>query len=113
MNPKNRIGYYLTGEVELRRKCLLIEKFIKENLPNIPDSDCIPDEFYEYWQEQQVLALGNSMKDNKLDKEQLKALIETYIFSGQEPLRDDVLKCLGDRPSILKARGIGERIINK
>ena len=28
-------------------------------------------------------------------------------------MRDDVLKCLGDRPSILQAREIGERIISK
>ncbi|MFN7188295.1 MAG: type I restriction endonuclease subunit R, EcoR124 family, partial [Cyclobacteriaceae bacterium] len=51
--------------------------------------------------------------DEQLDKEQFKALIDTYIFSGQEPLRDDVLKCLGNRPSILRAREVGERIINK
>lgn len=42
-----------------------------------------------------------------------KALIEAYIFSGQDPLRDDVFKCLGNRPSILQARAIGEKIISK
>ena len=110
---KKAIMDYLSGEIELRSKRLLIEKFIEENLPKIKDADNIQDEFEKYWQEQKVLALAKLCEEEHLDKEQFKALIETYIFSGQEPLRDDVLKCLGDRPSILKAREIGERIINK
>lgn len=103
----------LGREVQLRSKRELIEKFINENLPAIDDADNIQDEFEKYWQEQKVLALVKLCDDEHLDKEQFKALIDTYIFSGQDPVRDDVLKCLGDRPSILQAREIGERIIQK
>jgi len=60
-----------------------------------------------------VLALGKLCKDENLDKAQFKALIDAYIYSGQEPIRDDVFKCLDNRPSILQARHIGERIIEK
>jgi type I restriction-modification system DNA methylase subunit len=42
-----------------------------------------------------------------------EVLIDAYIFSGIEPLREDVIKCLAERPSILKARKIGEKIISK
>jgi type I restriction enzyme R subunit len=35
------------------------------------------------------------------------------VYSGQELIRQDVFKCLENRPSILKAREIGERIILK
>jgi len=103
----------LGGEVKLRSKRELIEKFINENLPKISDVDNIEDEFEKYWEEQKILALAKLCDEESLDKEQFKALIETYIFSGQTPLRDEVLKCLGDRPSILQAREIGERIISK
>jgi type I restriction enzyme, R subunit len=103
----------LGGEVQLRSKRELIEKFINENLPKIDNADNIQDEFEKYWQDQKVLALAKLCDDEHLDKEQFKALIDTYIFSGQTPLRDEVLKCLGDRPSILQAREIGERIIKK
>jgi len=103
----------LGGEVKLRSKRELIEKFINENLPKISDVDNIEDEFEKYWEEQKILALAKLCDEESLDKEQFKALIETYIFSGQTPLRDEVLKCLGDRPSILQAREIGERIIIK
>ncbi|WP_202618235.1 type I restriction endonuclease subunit R, EcoR124 family [Arcticibacter tournemirensis] len=79
----------------------------------IDDADNIDDEFEKYWQEQEVLALAKLCEEEHLDQEQFKALIEAYIFSGLDPLRDDVLRCLGNRPSILKAREIGERIIAK
>jgi type I restriction enzyme, R subunit len=110
---KKAIMDLLGGDIELRSKRELIEKFIEENLPHIHDADNIQDEFEKYWQEQKVLALAKLCEDEHLDKAQFKALIDTYIFSGQDPLRDEVLNCLGNRPSILKAREIGERIIHK
>ena len=110
---KKAIMDLLGGDIELRSKRELIQKFIEENLPQINNSDNIQDEFEKYWQEQKVLALNALCEEEQLDKAQFKALIEAYIFSGQDPLRDEVLKCLGGRPSILQAREIGERIIFK
>ncbi|AWV97698.1 type I restriction endonuclease subunit R [Arcticibacterium luteifluviistationis] len=103
----------IAGDVELRSKRELIEKFIRENLPKIDDIDNLDDEFEAYWQEQKVLALANICEEEGLDNAQFKALIDAYIYSGQEPLKDDVFKCLSNRPSILKARAIGERIIQR
>ena len=110
---KKQILDLLAGDVELRSKRELIEKFIEENLPKIEDIENIPDEFDQYWKDQKVLALGNLCDEEHLDKEQFKSLIDTYIYSQNEPLREEVFKCLDNRPSILKAREIGDRIINK
>ncbi|HRG00251.1 MAG TPA: type I restriction endonuclease subunit R [Bacteroidia bacterium] len=110
---KKAIMDLLGGDVELRSKRELIEKFIEENLPLISNSDLIQDEFEKYWEEQKVLALQKICEEEHLDKQQFSNLIEAYIFSGQEPIREDVYKCLADRPSILKAREIGQRIITR
>lgn len=110
---KKAIIDLLGGDVSLRSKRELIEKFIDENLPFIHDADKIEDEFELYWQEQKVKALHRICEEEKLDQKQFNALIETYIYSGQDPIRDDIFKCLENRPSILKARTIGERIIDK
>jgi len=110
---KKAIIDLLGGDVMLRSKRELIEKFIDENLPKINDVDKIKEEFDQYWQEQKILALSRLCEEENLDKAQFKSLIEAYIYSGQEPIRDDVFKCLDNRPSILKARSIGERIIDK
>lgn len=110
---KKAIIDMITGEISLRSKRELIEKFIEENLPDIKDVDNIPDEFEKFWTEQKVLALGELCEEESLDKKQFQALIDAYIYSEQEPLRDEVFKCLDNRPSVLQARAIGERIIIK
>lgn len=110
---KKAILDIIAGDVELRSKRELIEKFIEEQLPKIDDVDAIQDEFEKYWQEQKILALNEICEEENLDKKQFKNLIDTYIFTGKKPLKDEVFKCLEDRPSVLQARQIGERIINK
>ncbi len=110
---KKGIVDLLAGEVNLRSKRELIERFIDEQLPKINDVDSIPDEFEKFWQEKKVLALGKICEDENLDQQQFQALIDAYIFSEQEPLREDIFKCLDDRPSVLQARGIGQRILDK
>ncbi len=101
------------GEIDLRSKRELIERFINEHLPTIEDADAISDEFEAYWQEQKVLALGQLCDEENLDRKQFQALIDAYIFSEQEPLREEIFKCLDNRPSVLQARTIGERILAK
>jgi type I restriction enzyme R subunit len=110
---KKAIMDLLGADVMLRSKRDLIEKFIEENLPHIHDADKIEDEFEHYWQDQKVKALQVLCEEEHLDAKQFNALIESYIYNGQEPIRDDVFKCLDNRPSILQARSIGERIIHK
>lgn len=110
---KKAIMDMLSGDIQLRSKRELIEKFIEENLPKIDNPDTIEDEFQNYWHEEKILALAKLCEDEHLDKQQFNALIESYSTSGREPLRDEVFKCLDSRPSILKAREIGERILDK
>ena len=103
----------LGGDIKLRSKRELIQKFIDENMPFIKDGDNIEEEFEKYWQDQKVLALGKLCEDEHLDKAQFKALIDAYIYSGREPIKDEVFQCLDNRPSVLQARAIGDRIIGK
>ncbi|OAD90142.1 deoxyribonuclease HsdR [Aequorivita soesokkakensis] len=110
---KKAIIDMLSGDVELRSKRELIEKFIEENLPYISDVDTIQDEFERFWHEEKILSLSKICEEENLDKAQFKALIESYTTYGREPLRDDIFKCLDNRPSILKAREVGERILDK
>lgn len=108
-----QIQALLNSEVELRSKRELIERFIAEHLPKITDAETIQDEFSKYWEDQRVLALQRICEEEHLDQKQFANLIEAYIFTGQEPLKDDVFKCLEARPSVLKAREIGERIVER
>jgi len=41
-------------------------------------------------------------------------LIESYLYSEQEPLRDEILELLvGDKPTLLQRKPTGERILKR
>ncbi|MCZ8296201.1 MAG: type I restriction endonuclease subunit R [Flavobacterium sp.] len=104
----------LSGEAELRSKRELIERFIKENLPIIEDSETIPQEFDKFWSEEQVKAFNKIVTEENLSPERTEQLIENYLFSEQEPLRDDVLDLIeGTKPTILERKKTGDRILDK
>lgn len=108
------IANLLNTEVSLRSKRELIEKFIQENLPHIEDSDTIPDEFEKFWNIEQENALQDLIKTENLSEEGTERLIENYLFTEREPLRKEVLSLRVDgRPSVLKSKEIGDRILNK
>jgi type I restriction enzyme R subunit len=104
----------LSGEVNLRSKRELIEKFIQENLPIIEDTDTIPQEFENFWTKEQQAAFERFVKEENLSSEKTQKLIEDYLYAEREPLRDQLLELIeGDKPSVLKRKSIGDRILSK
>lgn len=104
----------IAGEAHLRSKRELIEKFIKENLPEIDDVDNIPDEFERYWNEEQQTAFRKLCTEENLTDHKVEKVIADYLFSEREPLRDEVLELIeGEKPTLLKRKTTGERIISK
>ena len=104
----------LNTEVQLRSKKELIERFIRENLPVIMDTDDIPQEFEKFWSVEQEKAFQKLVAEESLSKEKTQALIENYLYSEREPMRDEVLELLlGDKPTLLQRKTIGERILRK
>lgn len=111
---EKEISNLLNTEVSLRSKRELIEKFIQESLPQIADTDLIPEEFEKFWNEEQEKALQDLVKTENLSDEKTEKLIENYLFTEREPLRKEILDLRIDgRPSILKSKEVGDRILNK
>jgi len=104
----------LNTEMQLRSKKELIEKFIRENMPVILDTDDIPQEFEKFWTVEQEKAFLKMVEEEKLSKEKTQTLIENYLYSEQEPMRDDILELLaGEKPTLLQRRTTGERILRR
>ena len=104
----------LTGEVNLRSKKELIEKFIEENLPIIHDTDDIPEEFEKYWSREQTMAFNRFVEEENLIPEKTEKLIENYLYAEREPLRDHLLDLIdGEQPSVLHRKSIGDRLLKK
>jgi type I restriction enzyme, R subunit len=104
----------LNTETQLRSKKELIERFIKENLPTIEDTDDILQAFEKFWSVEQEKAFLQLVQDENLSKERTQALIENYLYSEQEPMRDEILGLLeGEKPTLLKRKSLGDRILSK
>jgi len=104
----------LNTEMQLRSKKELIEKFIKENMPVILDTDDIPQEFEKFWTVEQEKAFLKMVEEEKLSKEKTQTLIENYLYSEQEPMRDEILELMiGEKPTLLQRKTTGERILRR
>src|ERR1035437_618438 len=104
----------IAGETHLRSKRELIERFIKENLPQIEDADNIPDEFERFWNEEQLAAFKKLCSEENLSDEKVEKVIADYLFSEREPLRDEVLDLIeGEKPTVLERKKVGERVLAK
>ncbi|WP_437371689.1 type I restriction endonuclease subunit R [Maribacter litoralis] len=103
----------ISGDTKLRSKRELIEKFVQENLPNIEDSDDIPDEFETFWNAERLSAITKLSTEENLDVKKLEQVIGEYLFTEKTPMRDDIVGMMNKRP-VLKERGTtAERITSK
>ncbi len=106
----------IAGESKLRSKRKLIEKFIRENLPLIEDSEEISNEFDKFIEIEKREAIREMSQEENLDPIKLEELIGNYLFTEKTPLTDDVLKAMIVKPSLKErvttAKRIVERIIN-
>ncbi|MDN6310343.1 MAG: type I restriction endonuclease subunit R [Psychroflexus sp.] len=110
---KKAILELMSGDTQMRSKRELIERFIQENLPQIDDSDDIPDEFANYWSKERVAAIENLSKEENLDAEKLQEVIGNYLFTEKKPLRDEIIGMLKERPSLKDRKTIAERVTEK
>jgi type I restriction enzyme R subunit len=110
---RKQIEDYLTGELQLRSKRQLIEKFISENLPYIEDTDTIAVEFESFLEKQKQKALEDFCKDEKLKMEKLQEIIGNYLFTERTPLPDEIVEMLVVKPKILERKTIVERVTDK
>lgn len=104
------ISDLLGGEAQLRSKKELIEKFIRENLPFIVDTEEIPEAFEAFWNAEKTQALEQLCSEEQLHPEQLSKLLEDYLFSGRTPLSESVVAAMQVKPKLLERKSIVERI---
>ena len=102
----------VAGDVKLRSKRELIERFINENLPLITD-DSIEQDFEAFMDIEKQKAFDSFVNDEKLDATKLKELVEDFLFSQRTPTRQEVIKTLEKQPSVLQRKSIGETLLLK
>ncbi|SDQ61964.1 type I restriction endonuclease subunit R [Flagellimonas zhangzhouensis] len=110
---RKAISDILASESQLRSKKELIEKFIAENLPLITDSELVANEFESFWTVEKKKAIMNLAKEENLDYQKLVDLVSNYLFTEKEPLRDEIIAVMNERPSLRDRATLSERILGK
>lgn len=103
----------ISGDVQLRSKKELIEKFIDENLPHINESESVNDEFETFWNKEKVEAFERIATEESLNKEKFQDTINDFLFTAKTPKISEALKLLEVKPKITERNNIGKRIIQK
>jgi type I restriction enzyme R subunit len=104
----------VAGDIELRNKRELIEKFIEDNLPGLGSAAEIPDSFEEFWEQERVSAFDKLVKEEQLDAEMLEQVIDRYVYTGTKPLPDPDIIQLIKRPLKLSERATTRtRVLNR
>jgi len=109
---KKSIINIIAGQEHLRSKRELIEEFIDSHLMGIAVDD-IDDEFERFWEEQKVGEFGTLCKNEGLVEEEVKAVVETYLYDQRKPLADDIAKTLQSKPKLLERKKIIPRVLDK
>jgi type I restriction enzyme R subunit len=110
---KKELVNLVAGEINLRPKKELIEKFINENLPVIENVDDIPSKFESFWQSEQDTAFKKIVTEEGLKADKLDDVLQEYLFSNRQPLRNKVVEMLEVQPKLMERRTIVDRILSK
>ncbi len=110
---KNNIMNIINSQTHLRSKKELIEKFINENMLHISDSDDIENEFEKFWEKEKENAYNKLCLDEKLDREKVKKVVDTYVYEERKPLKDNIAKTLLFKPKLLERKKIVPRVLQK
>ena len=103
----------LETETQLRSKKELIERFMTEHFPSIPQEDDVGAAFEQYWTEEKRKAIRALSEDEGLDVEGLQRVIGNYLFTERTPLRDEVIAIMQTRPGLRERRTVTGRITDK
>jgi type I restriction enzyme R subunit len=103
----------VAGEVQLRSKRELIEKFIEENLPQLNQTDNVISEFESYWAKHKKEAFEQLCVEEKIKPEQLEKLMQNYQFVNRLPHQHEIAGALEFKPLIKERKSILERVGDK
>ena len=84
-----------------------------ENMPLITDLDTMQESFDSFWNVEKQKAIDVLSKEENLDSTKLNDTIGKYLFNQKQPLRDEIIGLMIERPSLKERATASERILNK
>lgn len=110
---RKQISELIDGTVQLRSKKELIEKFIAENIPTLGKNDDVKAKFSQFWTAERSTAFHQLVEQEQLKPDVLQKLIENYLYSEREPMRDEIVNTMIEKPKLLERGSKIERVLDK
>lgn len=110
---RQNIVNIINGNAQLRSKRELIERFIDGHLMSIEDVDTVDDAFEKFWDEEKIKAFDALCEEENLNKEEVKKVVDTYLYDERPPLSDDIANTLNIKPKLLERRKVVPRVLDK
>lgn len=110
---QKQITDLIDGTVQLRSKKELIEKFIAQNMPHISNAEDVNPEFASFWDKERLEAFQKLVAEEGLKPNELQGVIENYLYTEREPLGDEIVNMLEEKPKILVRKTTIERVLDK
>lgn len=104
----------VASDIELRSKRELIEQFMEHNLPKIKNAAEIPESFENFWENERLAAFDQLVKEEHLDADKLKKVIDRYVYTGKEPLPDpDIIELITHPLKLAERAPTRKRVLDK
>lgn len=103
----------LNSDIQLRSKKELIEKFIQKNLPLIENPDDVIEAFEDFVEQERKEAIKEISKEEALDQDKLEHVIGEFLFTDKQPLREDIVGLMIQKPSLKERSSKIERVTHK
>ena len=109
---KQAIADLLDKEPRLRSKRELIDRFIQDYMPAIQPEASVQEAFSAYWNEEKQKAVRQLCAAEGLDEQAVHAMLDDYLFSGKEPLRETVFEAMETKPKLMERKKIFQRVVD-
>ena len=83
----------------------------RQNLPNVSDA---AETFETFWDIERVAAFDRLCKEEQLDADKLKKVIDRYVYTGKEPLPDpDIIELINHPLKLAERAPTRKRVLEK
>ena len=111
-SEKAKVLKLVQNNPQLRSKRELIEAFIETTLDGI-DPNQIEEEFDTFVEVERQKSFKQLIEEENLLQIEVSRLIDTYVYDGRTPLKDDVAKTMRKKPKLLERRTVVPRLLEK
>lgn len=101
-----QISDTIRGDIQLRSKQELIERFIRDNLPTVTEAGDVESSFSDFIGKEQMKAFEKMCDTEGLDRDKTQKILDRYMLTGRIPKDHDLSDVLQVQPSILRREAI-------